>query len=53
MSELLQAMLSRGDTREDAEETISIMQGDVLAGASPEDVLYEDGLEPDYIFDLI
>lgn len=29
------------------------MREEVLAGADPEEVLHNEGLEPDYLFDLI
>jgi hypothetical protein len=53
MSKLLTALTNKGYSKEEAEEIISNMREDVLAGADPEELLYEEGLEPDYIMDLI
>lgn len=53
--ELLKALLSSGtcDTEEEALEIIQEMKHDVLDGSDPEEVLYDYGFEPDYIFDII
>jgi hypothetical protein len=53
MNNLLTALTNKGYSKEEAEEIISNMREDVLAGADPEELLYEEGLEPDYIMDLI
>jgi hypothetical protein len=53
MSELEQALRNQGYDRSEAEELIVEMQARVFDGENPEEVLYEFGLEPDYIFDLI
>jgi hypothetical protein len=53
MNNLLIALTNKGYSKEEAEEIISNMREDVLAGADPEELLYEEGLEPDYIMDLI
>jgi hypothetical protein len=42
-----------GMTAEEADDLISEMREEVAEGAYPEDVLYDQGLEPDYIFDLL
>lgn len=34
-------------------ELISEMRNRVAAGDDPEEVLYEEGLEPDYVLDLL
>lgn len=41
-----------GMSFEDAKELFLDLQERMLAGDCPEEVLYEIGLEPDYIFDL-
>ena len=53
--ESLQQIFMRRDnmTKEDAIALIEDMRHEVFAGADPEEVLYAEGLEPDYIFDLI
>lgn len=54
MSELKQVLMKRDEmTSEEADEMIREMREEVYAGSNPEDVLYDIGLEPDYIFDLL
>lgn len=51
---LKQALIQgQGLTSEEAIELIADMRKQVLEGADPEELLYDEGLEPDYIFDLI
>jgi hypothetical protein len=51
---LKQALIQgQGLTSEEASEIIADMRKQVLEGADPEDLLYDEGLEPDYIFDLL
>ncbi|MFW6272827.1 MAG: hypothetical protein ACOC2U_03510 [bacterium] len=42
-----------GYSEEEAQEILEEMREDVCNGENPEELLYEIGLEPDYIFDLI
>lgn len=54
--ESLKEVLMRRDemTSEEADEQIKDMRKEILEdGRDPEDVLYDVGLELDYIFDLI
>lgn len=52
--ELVKIFMNRdGMTKEEAIELVKEMRQRVREGENPEDVLYEEGLEPDYIFDLI
>ena len=37
----------------EADEAIQEMREQIFEGEDPEEVLYDMGLEPDYIFDLI
>lgn len=54
MSELIEVLMHRdGITKEEAEACVREMQADVESGGDPEEVLYDYGLEPDYIFDLL
>jgi hypothetical protein len=54
MSELKQALMTSQDITEDQAETIiQEMVERVLDGENPEEILYEEGLEPDYVFDII
>lgn len=38
---------------EEAEETLADAREAIAEGEDPEEVLYDLGLEPDYIFDLL
>ena len=54
MSELKTILMRRdGLTAEEADELIEEAREDVQNGCDPEEVLYELGLEPDFIFDLL
>jgi len=55
MSELKKALMTSQDiTGLEANKIISEMKDRVLDhGEDPEEVLYEEGLESDYIFDLL
>lgn len=54
MDSLQKILIERdGYSKEDAKKEISEMRKQVFQGANPETLLYEIGLEPDYIFDLI
>ena len=51
---LLSVLMHRdGLKREEAQAQIQDMREDINNGADPEEVLYDIGLEPDYVFDLI
>ena len=51
---LLEALMnSQHLTEEDATELIAKMANEVNDGANPEEVLHEQGLEPDYVIDLL
>jgi hypothetical protein len=54
-SKLFLAMQASGKYIDDADidDVISEMRQEVECGADPEEVLYEEGFEPDYVFDLI
>jgi hypothetical protein len=53
--ELIQALINCGEAENvaDAKEIINEMRGRVYEGENPEEILFEIGLEPDYVFDLI
>lgn len=54
MSDLKRVLMQRDDlTSAEADEIIEEMRERVAEGDDPEDVLYEHGLEPDYVFDLL
>ena len=54
MSELHQALISREDMSfEEADEIVQEMKERVREGENPEDVLFEEGFEPDYFYDII
>jgi hypothetical protein len=46
-------MQGQGLTEEEAKHSIKEMKIMVLEGEDPEEVLYENGLEPDYIFEIL
>lgn len=52
-SSLLNALINKGYNREEAEQIISDMREAILSGEDPEELLHDEGLEPDYIFDLL
>lgn len=41
------------ETVEEAQEVISEMRERMFNGEDPDDLLYEVGLEPDYVMDLL
>lgn len=54
MMQLKEALMERDDISEaEAEDIIREMRERVLDGEDPEEILYENGLEPDYVFELI
>jgi len=47
-------LMCRDDlTEEEAEDQLDEMKQRVIEGEDPEEILYEIGLEPDYIWDII
>lgn len=52
---LIQALINSDNAENEIEarEIIKYMQESIEDGEDPEEVLFEYGLEPDYIFDLI
>ena len=54
MTELVRIFMERdGMTRKEAEELRKEMQERMEEGEDPEEILHEEGLEPDYIMDLL
>ena len=54
MVTLKQVLMRRDEmTAEEANAEIMAMHERVLDGEDPEEVLYEIGLEPDYVFDIL
>lgn len=52
--ELVRIFMERdGLTKAEAVALVKEMRMAVKAGEDPEEILYEEGLEPDYIFDLM
>ena len=51
----IERVLMRRDglTADEAREQVEEMHQDILNGADPEELLYDIGLEPDYIFDIL
>jgi len=53
-SELVKIFMERDKmTRTEAIEYVEDMRRRVWQGENPEEVLYEEGLEPDYVFELV
>jgi hypothetical protein len=46
-------MMRDGLSSDEADDQINEAREEVANGADPEEVLYDLGLEPDYVFDLI
>jgi len=54
LTELCLAIMNREDcTQEEAEDLIREMKERVKEGEDPEEVLFDEGFEPDYIFDIL
>ena len=54
MTELEQVLINRDEmSPEEAREELAEMRSRVRDGENPEEILFDIGLEPDYIFDLI
>ena len=53
MSDLLVALINQDYSEAEAIEIISEMRERLYEGEDPEEILYEYGLEPDYIFDIM
>lgn len=54
MANLKEVLMKRDEmTPEEADELISEMKERMYEGEDPEELLYEIGLEPDYVFDLL
>ena len=52
--QLLKILMQRDNlSKAEALDLISEMQQAVLEGENPEELLYDIGLEPDYIFDIL
>jgi hypothetical protein len=50
---LLEALIAKGYPREEANDIIVEMRSRVEDGEDPEEILFDEGLEPDYVFDLL
>lgn len=51
---LKEALMSgQGLTEQEAKHSIKEMQLMVMEGEDPTDVLFENGLEPDYLFEIL
>jgi hypothetical protein len=53
MTELKQALINQGNSPAQADDLIEEMREQVGDGYDPADVLLDNGLEPDYIEDLL
>jgi hypothetical protein len=50
---LLEALIRKGYDKDEANQLISEMIERVWTGEDPEEILFEEGLEPDYVFDIL
>ena len=50
---LREALPNQGNSPSEVDEIISSMSEDILNGEDPEELLENQGLEPDYVFDLL
>jgi hypothetical protein len=50
---LLEALVNQGHSVSDAREIIQHMKAAIADGEDPEELLYAEGLEPDYVMDLL
>jgi hypothetical protein len=54
MESLKEVLMQRDNmTADEADELINDCKERVFGGEDPEEVLYELGIEPDYIFDIL
>jgi len=53
MSELTIALMNNGYDKWSAAARINEMREAVLDGENPEELLYDEGLEPDYVFEIL
>lgn len=54
MQSLLKTLMQRDElTENEAQELINEMNERMYEGENPEELLYEIGLEPDYLFDIL
>jgi len=54
ITDLHKAIMSRdGVSAEEADVLVQELKDQVLDGENPEEVLYDEGFEPDYIFDIL
>ena len=54
LTELHIAIMNRDNVSVlEANELINLLKQQVQEGENPEDVLFEEGFEPDYIFDIL
>lgn len=51
--DLLQALINNGNDKAAAKDIIREIKERMMEGEDPEELLYEQGLEPDYVMDLL
>jgi len=50
---LIEALIGQGLSRAEAADRIEEMNQRFLDGEDPEEILHEEGLEPDYVMEII
>jgi hypothetical protein len=53
MNKLTIALINKGYDTEEAQDVINNMREAILEGEDPEELLYDEGLEADYVMDLL
>jgi len=53
MYKIATSLKAQGYDAEEIKSTIEYMVEDLNNGMDPEEILYENGLEPDFVFDLL
>lgn len=53
MNRLTTALMRKGYDRDEAQDIINDMREAILSGEDPEELLYDEGLEGDYVMDLL
>jgi len=53
MDKLTAALMRKGYDRDEAQDIINDMREAILSGEDPEELLNDEGLEADYVMDLL
>ena len=54
LTDLHLAIMNRDDcSKETANHLVKEMRSELISGRDPEEILFDEGFEPDYVFDLL